>query len=888
MYCCFCIVGFVSADFINVRQTVEQLSITNSWEIWNNYSSPGFQVSSFVTSDNRYIVFTSDATNLVSWDTNWFWDVFLRDRQFNTLELVSITLTWLQGNGASSFQMLSDDGRYVVFQSNATNFFSWDTNNAPDIFVKDRQTWVLEIISINSSGNVWNAISRYPWITPDGRYVLFESSGTNLVPWATDWRSHVYLRDRQNNTLELINRTNSWAIDNHTTTNIRWFSMTPDGRYVVFHSNATNIVSWTSASFTQIYLRDRQLWTSTLLSRNNSWVIWNGISSSPIISRDGRYVVFYGRSANFFTWASAAIYQTYVRDIQAWITELISNSLTGGFGNWNSNQAAHISSGGRYVLFYSLSDNLVTWDTNGVSDLFLKDRLLSTIQRVSVTYTWWELNSWSSIAQVSNDGKYVFYGSDASNVFPSDTNNIRDVFTAEYKTIYLDPPTIITPSSWSLLPVSNILISWTWYSGYQIYITWSAGFVRSWMVNGSGLWSTTIPFLWWDDYILDITQTYLTWSYTSWSSSVSFTTYLPSPTIQYPISGSILSGSIIISWTWTIWSTISLSYTWVLLTGIVDGSWYWNISLPSVSDGVYILTLMQEFSWTLSLPVFLPFTIDSTIPLSPSIWWWGWWWNSLTKDNCPDWDYTNSYYDNSCGKKPTIDTWVVIDDNDNIDTPILYPASQIYNDTITNGYCYTKKSTISIVDSSSIITNSEFKKALTFLYSYDMTIFNHIDQFDPYRTLTREEAAKIFSNFAMNVLCRKPDKNLTIEYADIENSDTTLKPYITLAYQLWLMKWWENQIFRPKDTITKSELNAVLIRMILKSYLSENTTDIWYDKYNTVSSDLGIIKYGAGNEAVMRNDASLMLFRAYKNQLFSLQNIDYESFVLQNRDQFIQ
>jgi len=94
--------------------------------------------------------------------------------------------------------------------------------------------------------------------------------------------------------------------------------------------------------------------------------------------------------------------------------------------------------------------------------------------------------------------------------------------------------------------------------------------------------------------------------------------------------------------------------------------------------------------------------------------------------------------------------------------------------------------------------------------------------------------------------------------------------------------------FRPKDTITKSELNAVLIRMILKSYLPENTTDIWYNEYNTVSSDLGIIKYGAGNEPVMRNDASLMLFRAYKNQLFSLQDIDYESFVLQNRDQFIQ
>jgi hypothetical protein len=116
--------------------------------------------------------------------------------------------------------------------------------------------------------------------------------------------------------------------------------------------------------------------------------------------------------------------------------------------------------------------------------------------------------------------------------------------------------------------------------------------------------------------------------------------------------------------------------------------------------------------------------------------------------------------------------------------PVVFENTDIYNTSISNGYCYKRKSNASIIDSLSITTTQEFKKSLTFLYAYDMTMFRSIDEFDPYRRLTREEAAKIFSNFAMNVLCRKPDKNLKISYSDVAESDPTLKNYITLAYQL--------------------------------------------------------------------------------------------------------
>ena len=180
---------------------------------------------------------------------------------------------------------------------------------------------------------------------------------------------------------------------------------------------------------------------------------------------------------------------------------------------------------------------------------------------------------------------------------------------------------------------------------------------------------------------------------------------------------------------------------------------------------------------------------------------------------------------------------------------------------------------------------------MSFLRSYEMTMFDNIDGFDPYRNLSREEAAKIFSNFAMHVLCRKPDMNLSVKYSDVENADPSLKPYITLAYQLGVMKGsgMGDGEFRPFDAISKAEVNAVLIRMILKSYLDEKQSEnkMWYSEYNKVATDLAIINQGAGAEAVSRNNVALMLFRAYKNQVFDWRNIDYFSYVLNSRDLFV-
>ena len=284
----------------------------------------------------------------------------------------------------------------------------------------------------------------------------------------------------------------------------------------------------------------------------------------------------------------------------------------------------------------------------------------------------------------------------------------------------------------------------------------------------------------------------------------------------------------------------------------------------------------------------------------------------VSYDNCPNGDLSGSRNDGKCdapqtqvntGKNQTLTTGdqkilltgKVEEPSDTkpelVDGKTKYQDTVIFNPTIENGKCYTRREYLGIKDSETLVTSEEFKKALSFLRSYEMTMFDSVDGFAPYRNLSREEAAKIFSNFAINVLCRKPDTNLSVHYSDVENANPTLKPYITLAYQLGVMKGsgMGDGEFRPFDAISKAEVNAVLIRMILKSYLDEKQSEnkMWYSEYNKVATDLGIINQGAWAEPVLRNNVALMLFRAYKNQVFDWRNVDYFSYVLKSRDLFV-
>jgi hypothetical protein len=210
-----------------------------------------------MSADGRFIAFSSDATNLVAGDTNNESDVFVRDLQASTTERVSVDSAGGQGTLQSFGSSISADGRFVAFSSYAPNLTLYDTNGLPDIFVHDRQTGVTKRVSVESAGGLSDGYNSYPSISADGRFVAFYASSTNLVPGDTNTDTDIFVRDLLTATTKRANvdsvGTESTGGDSHDP------SISADGRFIAFYSNATNLVAGDTNSVTDIFVRDQGL-----------------------------------------------------------------------------------------------------------------------------------------------------------------------------------------------------------------------------------------------------------------------------------------------------------------------------------------------------------------------------------------------------------------------------------------------------------------------------------------------------------------------------------------------------------------------------------------------------------------------------------------------------
>jgi Tol biopolymer transport system component len=162
---------------------ITRLSVDSTGNQGNQ--TPTFSSPS-ISADGRFVVFFSDASNLVPEDTNRSIDIFVRDTLSNTTTRVSVDSEGNQGNSLSWRPSISGDGRFVVFSSDASNLVSGDTNNSRDIFVRDTLTNTTTRFSVGSEGNQANESSFGGSISADGRVVVFESAASNLVPGDTN------------------------------------------------------------------------------------------------------------------------------------------------------------------------------------------------------------------------------------------------------------------------------------------------------------------------------------------------------------------------------------------------------------------------------------------------------------------------------------------------------------------------------------------------------------------------------------------------------------------------------------------------------------------------------------------------------------------------------
>jgi len=367
-----------------------------------------------ISADGRFVAFASDAGNLVPGDGPGSRDVFVRDRLTGTTERVNVSSSGEPANGFTCREegagsSISGDGRFVAFESEATNLVPDDTNGpGTDIFVRDLLTQTTERIGWTPTMECGMAYHN-PSISADGRYVAFagEYEFVYHPPTCACCIYNILVHDRQTGQTTYLGGDYSPAISG-------------DGRFIAY---------WQDGYPDQLYVYDRDAGTKQPVGVASA----NSAGGGPSLSMDGRYVA-YSSSAPEAAGDANSKWDVFVRDRVAGTVEIASLSITGQQGNGDS-YGASISLDGRFVAFVSEANNLVPGDTNDYRDVFLRDRQTGTTERITVAWNGMEPDNhcaWTTA--ISGDGACVAFQSWASNLVPEDSGVSLDVFVRDRQT----------------------------------------------------------------------------------------------------------------------------------------------------------------------------------------------------------------------------------------------------------------------------------------------------------------------------------------------------------------------------------------------------------------------------------------------------------------------
>ncbi len=390
----------------------------------------GTSLDPALTPDGRFVAFDSDAPDLVPGDANLTGDVFVHDRLDRTTSLVSVDSFGAQGNGFSFGPSLSADGRLVAFESFASNLVPGDANGLSDVFLRDRGTGLTLLVSATAAGTAGNSRSDNPSLSADGRFVAFYSFASDLVAGDANASSDVFVFEAATGALSLVSVDSAGIQANR---NSSTPSISADGRYVAFVSGAPNLDPGDANDYDDVFRHDRATGLTNLVSVASSGASGNGDCSSPSISADGRFVVFYSVANNLVPGDSNGVGDAFLRDLRTGLTTRVSVSSSGAQGNGISGNPA-LSPDGRYVAFQSDATNLVTPDANGSADVFVHERETGRTVLVSTDSAGAQGNSYSILPVVATHRRLVAYASLASNLVTGDTNAKHDIFVFKDKT----------------------------------------------------------------------------------------------------------------------------------------------------------------------------------------------------------------------------------------------------------------------------------------------------------------------------------------------------------------------------------------------------------------------------------------------------------------------
>ncbi|MGA9452258.1 MAG: hypothetical protein WBW41_13045 [Verrucomicrobiia bacterium] len=471
-----------------------------------------------VSADGRYVLFASTANNLTVMSngapmpvlTMPSLNVYVRDCASNATTLVSVNLTGTGGGNGDSLPVgISNNGQYVLFESAASNLVTSDTNNAQDVFVRDLANGTTALVSVNTNGGSGSGASRDPAMTPDGRYVVFVSGATDLVPGDTNGIPDVFVRDLQAQTTSLVSV--GATSDAILLSSSESPEITPDGRYVAFYSTATNLVAGVTTTG-EIYVRDlvagNTIWASAdanaifqsvaggtnevscnfSLSADGQFVGFEACTNPPsgpemsgIILRynvqtgstdlvysnaavlvenfanlhnldmtpDGRFIAFVANLGN----SSLTNTAIYLWDAQTGTNTLVSPDQTTGGPAMGVCDSPVVSTNGQYVAFLCSGSNLVSNPLIGQYHLYLRDveAGITTLVDVDTNGMGSGVNA-VTVPSLSDDGNTVAFDAPDGGLVANDRNHDNDIFVRNLVAQTTDMVSDHDPSLPSLTP----------------------------------------------------------------------------------------------------------------------------------------------------------------------------------------------------------------------------------------------------------------------------------------------------------------------------------------------------------------------------------------------------------------------------------------------------
>jgi Tol biopolymer transport system component len=479
-------IGLPTSRAAAASSATERVSVSSSAAESNAGSG-----DSSISADGRWVAFSSDATNLVPSDTNGVSDVFVHDRVMGTTVRVSVDSSGTQANGASSKPSISGDGRVVAFLSSASNLVAGDTNGASDVFIHDLVSGATTRVSVDSAGNESHPPLGFifsfagPSISEDGKFVAFDSGAPDLVVGDTNGAADAFVRDLVAGTTTRVSVDSSGAQGNNSS--IAPF-ISSDGRYVAFSSFADNLVAGDTNARGDVFLRDRLLSTTIRVSIDSSGIqSATGVQSAadvytPSVSSDGRYIAFDDTDGTLVAGDNNGVLDVFVRDVTGGTTTRVSvdssgNQATGPGSPPSNSVAPSMTPDGRYVTFLSWATNLVSLDSNGMADVFVHDRQTSLTTRASVGLV--QSNGEAEgDPSISANGQFIAFASTGSNLVTGDTNGAADVFVRDTVAGTLPSAPVLAVSA----ALGAVDVSWTapaaggsTITEYQLYRATASG-----------------------------------------------------------------------------------------------------------------------------------------------------------------------------------------------------------------------------------------------------------------------------------------------------------------------------------------------------------------------------------------------------------------------------